>query len=198
MPSIGEILKEARNKKGISEETAARILRIKAQRVLDLEENRYDQFPALIYARGFLRQYANYLGIDTDMILQRFTEEHPTPDPKPVFEITEDQRRSSSAIQPHMPAQPSKSPLTSTGKTVLIAILIFFMIVAIAIWWVYMSQPMPAKTGLTHPETINVPDTDPPPADPSQKWEPPALPEAIPAVSLWLTNSLPSESGFNP
>ncbi len=198
MPSIGEILREARNKKGISEETAARILRIKAQRVLDLEEDRYDKFPALIYARGFLRQYANYLEIDTDVILQRFTEEHPAPDPRHVFEITEDQRRSSSTIQPHMPVQPPQSSLTSTGKTVLIAILIFLMIVAIAIWWVFMNQPAPMKNGFASPETTDVSDADPPVADPSKKWETPALPEAIPAVSLSLTNSLPSESGLHP
>ena len=64
MPSIGEILREARKKKAISEEAAAKALKIKIERLRDLEENRYDHFAAQIYVRSFLRHYADYLGLE--------------------------------------------------------------------------------------------------------------------------------------
>ncbi len=196
MPTIGEILREARTKKGISEAAAAKVLRIKVDRVTDLEQDRYDQFPAEIYARGFLRQYSNYLGIDSDQIVQRFSEEHPPSLLKPVFEIPQDPR-SNSTIQRHVPIQAPSFFLTPTGKAVLMGTLLVLIILGVFVWWI-------ARTQLPH---INQPAAnvspfaspfEPPSSSALDPWKiavPEIPPVSVPAQALTLgTNSSSLES----
>jgi cytoskeletal protein RodZ len=171
MATIGETLREARNKKGASEAIAAKAVKIKLERLRDLEEDRYDTFPAQVYVRSFLRQYADYLGLDGAAILQRFTEENTPPEQKPVFEITEEQRNHSthSPIQKHVPIQPKRSAFTQTGITVLVAIPVIIGILIGCAWLIMNSQP---------PETPSITEPTPPPSSetPMEKMiETPAL-----------------------
>ncbi len=55
---------EARVRKELTLEEAARATKIRADRLRDLEEERYENFPNLTYARGFLLIYARFLGVD--------------------------------------------------------------------------------------------------------------------------------------
>ncbi len=190
MASIGETLREARKKKGISEEAASKALRIKLDRLQDLEEDRYDQFPALVYVRSFLRHYADYLGIDGAPLLQQFSEHVPQPEQKAVFEITEDQR-ARSPMQRHVSASNSATPLTSTGRTVVIATLAVLAVAGACAYWI-MKMPPPAALNPSAPESSNPATNSAPASSSSDVWQPPAQ-TSVPAVApLSLsTNSLP-------
>jgi transcriptional regulator with XRE-family HTH domain len=70
MSSVGEKLREAREARGISLEQAERETRIIRRYITALEADDLDVFPAEVYARGFLRSYANYLGLRPDDLLR--------------------------------------------------------------------------------------------------------------------------------
>ena len=74
---IGEQLVRAREERGLTLEDAERDTRISRRYLQALEEERFDIIPAPVYARGFLRSYTQYLGLETARILARFPEEAP-------------------------------------------------------------------------------------------------------------------------
>ena len=76
---IGERLIEAREQRGLSLEDAERDTRISRRYLQALEDERFDIIPAPVYARGFLRSYSQYLGVETAPLLARFPQDTPSP-----------------------------------------------------------------------------------------------------------------------
>lgn len=64
MGSLGDRLRAAREAKGLSIEEVAEKMRLKKIQVADLEKDKYTSFPAAVYAKGALRNYADLLGVD--------------------------------------------------------------------------------------------------------------------------------------
>lgn len=73
MKSLGAVLREAREKKGVTLSDAASATRIKFQILEDLENNRFQRTHAPIYARGFLKIYGEYLELDIAELLAAYT-----------------------------------------------------------------------------------------------------------------------------
>ncbi len=67
--TIGERLEEARKRKGISIREAAEATKIRSDFLLAMENNSFDNSLPEIYSRGFLKNYATFLKLDTDQIL---------------------------------------------------------------------------------------------------------------------------------
>ena len=61
---VGQALREARLKKNLSVEEVSRATKIRAARIVDLENDDYMRFPNITYARSFLVLYAKFLGVD--------------------------------------------------------------------------------------------------------------------------------------
>lgn len=83
---LGEILRRARTAKGITFEDAERVTRIPRKYLEALELENFSILPAPVYARGFLRSYAGYLGLDPAELLPFFPVGHvdePKLDPLP-------------------------------------------------------------------------------------------------------------------
>lgn len=83
-PTIGDELKQAREESGYTIPDVAQALRIQAAHLQALEDCAHDALPGATYAIGFLRSYADYLGLDADNAVARFKEEaeiraRPTP-----------------------------------------------------------------------------------------------------------------------
>ena len=76
---IGERLIGAREQRGLSLEDAERDTRISRRYLQALEDERFDVIPAPVYARGFLRSYSQYLGVETAPLLARFPQDTPSP-----------------------------------------------------------------------------------------------------------------------
>lgn len=72
MLTVGEILRQKREEKGLSIKTVVDHTYIQAKFVIALECNDYTVFPAEAYTRGFLRNYAEMLGLDTSEMLELF------------------------------------------------------------------------------------------------------------------------------
>lgn len=76
MTPLGETLRSARQTKGITIEDAERVTRIPKKYLEALEVENYSILPAPVYARGFLRSYAGYLGLDAQELLPFFPVGH--------------------------------------------------------------------------------------------------------------------------
>jgi cytoskeletal protein RodZ len=69
MAELGELLQQARSFKGVSLREAERATRISRQYLEALEADDFTQLPADAYARGIVRNYAMYLGLDPQTVL---------------------------------------------------------------------------------------------------------------------------------
>jgi cytoskeleton protein RodZ len=61
---IGPILEKARMERGLTLEEAEQATKIRKRYLSGLEREDYGVLPDAVYARGFLKTYANYLGLD--------------------------------------------------------------------------------------------------------------------------------------
>ena len=73
MASLGEQLRSAREDKNISLEDAAKDVKISKRYLKALEEGDYSDFPAQTYIKGFLTNYAKYLGLDPRAVLGQYS-----------------------------------------------------------------------------------------------------------------------------
>lgn len=62
--TIGEILRAAREEKKLTIEQVNRETRISVQTIRSLERDDFGAFPSETYLKGFLRNYAEFLGLD--------------------------------------------------------------------------------------------------------------------------------------
>jgi cytoskeleton protein RodZ len=69
--SVGEDLRAARLRRGDELGRIARVLRIRKDYLEALESDHPDKLPGRTYAIGFLRSYAEYLGLDTPALVSR-------------------------------------------------------------------------------------------------------------------------------
>lgn len=132
MPSIGETLRNARLQKKATEEAVAKVLKIKIEKLKDLEENRFDRFAAPVYVRSFIRNYANYLQIDSKALVEQYEKEFPAPARQPIFDVKED-TRAHTFVRHQPPAKAQGMALTSTGKAVLVASIGLVLIAVISL-----------------------------------------------------------------
>lgn len=74
--TIGEALKRAREEKGFKLAEAAGALCIRVQYLEALEENDFGSLPGAAYAAGFIRTYANFLGLDGGKMAETYRAEN--------------------------------------------------------------------------------------------------------------------------
>ena len=72
MESIGETLREARQNKGASIEDASRATRIKMEILEQLEAAEFNRLAAPAYTKGFLKLYAEYVGLDSQAMVDAY------------------------------------------------------------------------------------------------------------------------------
>jgi Helix-turn-helix domain len=69
---IGDSLRRARTDRGLGLDDIADATKIRVRYLRALEAEDWDALPAPAYARGFLRTYASYLGLDADALVEEF------------------------------------------------------------------------------------------------------------------------------
>jgi len=69
METPGTILKREREARGIPLNEIASITRIPVSALRNLEDDQFDQFPAEVFVKGFLRNYARELNISSDDVI---------------------------------------------------------------------------------------------------------------------------------
>src|SRR6266566_9651510 len=100
MFEIGSSLRAARMRQELELSQAEHDTRIRAKYLRALEDERFDVLPGPAYTKGFLRTYADYLGLDAQPFVDeyntRFALEEEEPEPPPQLRI----RRRRFAVAP--------------------------------------------------------------------------------------------------
>jgi cytoskeletal protein RodZ len=84
MPSLGEQLRAQRERKAITLEQAAADTRIREKFLKALEDGDYPSLPGAVYTRGFLRNYSDYLDLETDELVVLYQQERGGAPPEPA------------------------------------------------------------------------------------------------------------------
>jgi cytoskeleton protein RodZ len=68
--SLGAVLAERRGERGLTIEQVASATRVRAEYLRALEADQSERLPAPVYAKGYLRTYARYLGLDPEPLVE--------------------------------------------------------------------------------------------------------------------------------
>lgn len=116
MLEIGNSLQEARRRRGVALSDAEAATKIRCRYLEALEHERFDVMPDGPYARSFLREYAEFLGLDGDILAAeydlRFAPQEPPPEPPSA-------RRELAALLSEIPVG---TPLLGLAVVVLVAV----------------------------------------------------------------------------
>jgi cytoskeletal protein RodZ len=156
MFEIGPALKEARERRGLAFGDVEADTAIRTRYIRALEEEQFDVLPGATYTKGFLRAYAEYLGLDGQLFIDEFNSRHHdarTPQEQPIAS----QPRS----RPHQRRQRRESNLV---MIVLAAIVAVSALVLLATTFPNATAPYPNTTtpgGGTSTTTTTTGDTTP-------------------------------------
>lgn len=96
MGVFGDRLRREREMRGITLDEIAESTKISRRHLEALERERFDQLPGGVFAKGFVRAYAHFLGIDEDQAVADYalaSNEQPEPEDKFPLEIHEEPDR---------------------------------------------------------------------------------------------------------
>jgi cytoskeleton protein RodZ len=144
--TLGAYLKGKREALNISLQEVSQVTRIRRSILEAVENNRYDLLPPKVFAQGFIKSYASYLGLDESEVVKRYAE---------LVEVPEaDVKATEVRIS-------SPSSRISSG-TLLIA-LIVLMLVAAFLWRMNdrdknaaETVPLPKQADLTTTSIVSV------------------------------------------
>jgi len=122
-PSLPDRLVAARERKGVDLTRAERDTKIRARYLSALERGDYRGLPGSVYTKGFLRNYAIYLGLEPDDVLRQWRRERGDQiGPEPLV------------VPPRPIAEPPR-PLTFSPSVVVAAL----MTLGVAAFGVYLA-----------------------------------------------------------
>ncbi|MCU1246265.1 MAG: family transcriptional regulator [Acidobacteria bacterium] len=190
LASFGEELRREREIRGISLKEIADATKI-SKRFLDaIERNDHRTLPAPVFTRGFVREYARYLGLNADEIVNRYN-----------FAAAGDDRIEKTAhlerlVQPREPEPAAKPgpkkgippPYAHIDRNVFLLIGIIIALAAVAWWAVHHKRAAHTEAPeVLHPQTSVAPATAPPVTNPAPAPASTAAASPMPAGGLRLT-----------
>lgn len=79
--NVGELLKEAREEQNIDLKEVSSAINIRVAQLQAIENSKIDELPGMVYAIGFVKSYAAYLGFNSDEMVTAFKQEHGAAEP---------------------------------------------------------------------------------------------------------------------
>lgn len=128
--TVSESLRGRRIECGLDVDYVAQILKIRPAVLMAIENGKFDELPGPAYAVGFVRSYANYLGLDAEALVVRFKNETTEIARRPQLEFP-------------LPIRDSRVP---TGPLLVICGLLAALTYA---GWYYFSSTSEQLAGLT-------------------------------------------------
>ena len=169
LSDIGLILHEERKRQGLSIADIMAETHISRISLTAIEEGREDALPHKVYAKGFIRNYAQVLGLDAEELLAE-------------YKVETDEEPIKSAPSAITSPEPRPTRIGATLVVVLFGVLVGVITAGYMLYFNGMNKESPLRT-----ETPSAPATTPP-ATPGAAPEPPAealeeVPTSAPAFS---------------
>ncbi|HVU79613.1 MAG TPA: RodZ domain-containing protein [Gaiellaceae bacterium] len=181
MLEIGATLREARERRHLTQAEVEAATMIPARYLQALEREEFDRLPEGLYRRSFLREYAEYLGLNGDLYVVeydlRIAPPPPPPEPPPARRTVWD---AAAAV-----------PLRALGIGACV------VLVAAGLWWLGGRSGTSKPTGATLPVAAPPRRTTPPPktVQPVVHQKPPALTLVAASGDCWLSVRTGSAAG---
>lgn len=127
--AIGQILRKKREEHSYTIEHVAEITRITLSNLRNIESGNIEKLPGKVFVKGFIRNYANLLGLDSDWMIETINQAYRNQEPQ---EGTEEQAETPQQLAEQPQAQPT-TPVNlkvwgTAGGAVLAMALIVFLI----------------------------------------------------------------------
>jgi cytoskeletal protein RodZ len=148
--SLGNFLQQERLKKNVSIEDVAEATCIHIATLRAIEAGDREKIPAEVFARGFVKLYAEYLGLDTQDVLNRYNSELVT-----LGQKGDRQELISGKSLGH------EAPFFSTRRIILLILIIVLLALGYYFWWSGNEFPFPRKSRAVYFEKYYV-DSNPP------------------------------------
>lgn len=126
MESIGKLLRETRERLGLTQEEVERATRIRCRYLQALEDGDLDSLPSPVQSRGFLRNYADFLGLDPDAVLLQYAEA--------IHGLAEDNRRGAEPSAQRARVQVQARGPSWFSSDLLVAVAISLTVLVVLIW----------------------------------------------------------------
>ncbi|MEB1810155.1 MAG: helix-turn-helix domain-containing protein [Bacillaceae bacterium] len=136
LSELGQRLREVREQKDINLDDLQKTTKIQKRYLLAIEEGNFDALPGKFYARAFVKNYAEAVGLDPEQIFQEFGNELPNPHK----EGSELPSRRTTRAQKTPPAPKKKSKGYSIFPALVAGLLIIVVFAGIWVFAQYNSQ----------------------------------------------------------
>ena len=90
---VGDILRREREKQGLTIADIEQGTSIRGLYIEHIERGNIKELPGLVYAKGFVRNYAKFLRLDAEQLVQQFAEENGSAPVPPPVEVESPARR---------------------------------------------------------------------------------------------------------
>lgn len=144
-PSLGELLQSARERKGVDLFRAERDTKIRLKYLAALEDDDLTELPPPVYTKGFIRNYALYLGLEPEDVLDRWREQ---------LQMQRRHERVVVAPPPRPLAAPRRGPLITPGMFVAAMLSIAVIAFLGYIGWQVLRFAERPELGLTSPASL--------------------------------------------
>jgi len=172
LQSLGEWLRQAREAQGYSLADAEEVIRIRQKYLAALEAGQWDALPSEVIGRGFLRNYARFLGLDPQEAMTRLRGGKPTP-PSEAATLSAQRGEREEAL----PVAEARStdyilleeelfePKRVPWLRLLSSLLVILALLVVGFgWWAYWNNPhLLVSMGLLHPTSTPTPTIPPTP-----------------------------------
>ena len=140
MPTVGEFLRAEREKQNLTVKDIEKATSIRAIYIQAIEDGKYDVLPGEVYLKGFIRNYASFLGLNPQQALEIYRESQ-APQPPQAPQTPAPSAPSATAMAPKVEAGRQKEGGSSLGRWVIT--LVVLAVVAGAAWAVFnhLNQP---------------------------------------------------------
>ena len=145
MQEIGELLKRTREQKGLTLHDVQVATKIRTRYLEALERGDDSVVPGEVYFRGFLRSYANFLGLDGLQLVKQYREhkeaqEVPPEAPAELQPAASPRSKATPARRRVNPPRGRTTPAGRGGHPVLAAVIVLLVLaVCLAAWWAWQS-----------------------------------------------------------
>ena len=154
MGQLGELLKEARQSKEVSLEQVEEELRIRKKYLQALEEEDFSIMPPEVYVKGFLRNYAIYLGLDPEEVKALHKGKSAEKGRKPEFIGKAGQIAGEETGPRSFPMDMSLTQSRLLAFPFLVISLAILAFLLLGLWAFRQYFPLPAETGAETKETV--------------------------------------------
>ncbi|PEE69970.1 helix-turn-helix domain-containing protein [Bacillus thuringiensis] len=131
MTELGQKLKEAREAKGLTIDQLHEITKIQKRHLVAIEEGNYDVLPGAFYARAFIKQYADAVGLHGEELLVEHQSTIPQSEKREVPQVSTGQKTQETM------QKSSSWPVADHMPKILVALLV--IAVGVVIWFVFQA-----------------------------------------------------------